>query len=131
MFEVPLEDGTLFPHSHHSRSSRGGCGENRSTDVFQQETGIDLNRAGTPLLEIVTEPDFRSAEQAGRLSKSPALSGDLIWGSPMATCQEGSMRLRYQCFPAGKRLTSLWAPALRIKNVNSFRFVAASDSQRV
>ena len=63
VFEVPLEDGTLFP----IRVTRAHLEEDAGKsvhDAFSQETGIDLNRAGTPLLEIVTEPDFRSAEQA-------------------------------------------------------------------
>ena len=63
VFEVPLEDGTLFP----IRITRAHLEEDAGKsvhDAFSRETGIDLNRAGTPLLEIVTEPDFRSAEQA-------------------------------------------------------------------
>ena len=44
---------------------------------YQGMTGIDLNRAGTPLLEIVTEPDMRSAAEAVAYAKSIACAGDL------------------------------------------------------
>ena len=63
IFDVPMDDGSLCP----IRITRAHLEEDAGKSVhdeFAHETGIDLNRAGTPLLEIVTEPDFRSAEQA-------------------------------------------------------------------
>ena len=63
VFDVPMDDGSLCP----IRITRAHLEEDAGKSVhdeFAHETGIDLNRAGTPLLEIVTEPDFRSAEQA-------------------------------------------------------------------
>jgi aspartyl-tRNA(Asn)/glutamyl-tRNA(Gln) amidotransferase subunit B len=54
-------------------------------------TGIDLNRAGTPLLEIVTEPDMRSAEEAVAYAK--ALHSLVRWiGICDGNMQEGSFR---------------------------------------
>ena len=54
-------------------------------------TGIDLNRAGTPLLEIVTEPDMRSAAEAVAYAK--ALHALVIWlGICDGNMQEGSFR---------------------------------------
>src|SRR6266404_8337481 len=58
---------------------------------FQGMSGIDLNRAGTPLLEIVSEPDLRSAEEAVAYAK--ALHGLVRWiGICDGNMQEGSLR---------------------------------------
>ncbi len=83
-------------------------------------SGIDLNRAGTPLLEIVTEPDMRSAAEAVAYAK--ALHGLVTWlGICDGNMQEGSFRcdanvsIRKPGAPLGTRC--------EIKNVNSFRFL--------
>jgi aspartyl-tRNA(Asn)/glutamyl-tRNA(Gln) amidotransferase subunit B len=62
-FDIPMEDGSLFP----VRITRAHLEEDAGKsvhDAYTGQTGVDLNRAGTPLLEIVTEPDFRTAAQA-------------------------------------------------------------------
>ncbi len=83
-------------------------------------SGIDLNRAGTPLLEIVTEPDMRSAEEAVAYAK--ALHTLVRWiGICDGNMQEGSFRcdanvsVRRPGGPLGTRR--------EIKNLNSFRFL--------
>ncbi|QFX95327.1 aspartyl/glutamyl-tRNA amidotransferase subunit B [Acidithiobacillus thiooxidans ATCC 19377] len=89
-------------------------------EAFVGQTGIDLNRAGTPLLEIVSEPDMRSsAEAVAYLKKLHALVRYLeICDGNM---QEGSFRcdanvsLRRPGDPFGTRA--------EIKNLNSFRFL--------
>ena len=120
MFEVPLEDGTLFP----IRITRAHLEEDAGKsvhDVFQQETGIDLNRAGTPLLEIVTEPDFRSAEQAVAYLK--ALHSLVTYlGISDGNMSEGSMRCDINVSLREKGSQTL-GTRTEIKNVNSFRFV--------
>ncbi|MBV2234986.1 MAG: Asp-tRNA(Asn)/Glu-tRNA(Gln) amidotransferase subunit GatB [Sterolibacterium sp.] len=87
---------------------------------FQGKTGIDLNRAGTPLLEIVTEPDMRSAAEAVAYAK--ALHALVMWiGICDGNMQEGSFRcdanvsVRRPGAPLGTRR--------EIKNLNSFRFL--------
>jgi aspartyl-tRNA(Asn)/glutamyl-tRNA(Gln) amidotransferase subunit B len=58
---------------------------------FHGQTGIDLNRAGTPLLEIVTEPDMRSSAEAVEYAK--ALHALVVWlGICDGNMQEGSFR---------------------------------------
>jgi aspartyl-tRNA(Asn)/glutamyl-tRNA(Gln) amidotransferase subunit B len=58
---------------------------------FHGQTGIDLNRAGTPLLEIVTEPDMRSSAEAVAYAK--ALHALVVWlGICDGNMQEGSFR---------------------------------------
>ena len=84
-------------------------------------SGIDLNRAGTPLLEIVSEPDLRSAEEAVAYAK--ALHGLVRWiGICDGNMQEGSFRFdaNVSVRPAGE--TKL-GTRCEIKNLNSFRFL--------
>ena len=85
------------------------------------KTGIDLNRAGTPLLEIVTEPCMASAEEAVAYAK--ALHGIVTWiGICDGNMQEGSFRC-----DANVSVRCVGDPKLgtraEIKNVNSFRFL--------
>jgi len=88
---------------------------------FHGETGIDLNRAGTPLLEIVSEPDLRSAGEAVAYMKkihSLVRYLDICDGN----MQEGSFRCdaNVSVRPAGQEAFGTRA---EIKNINSFRFV--------
>ena len=87
---------------------------------FHGMSGIDLNRAGTPLLEIVSEPDMRSSEEAVAYAK--ALHGLVRWiGICDGSMQEGSFRcdanvsVRRPGEPLGTRR--------EIKNLNSFKFL--------
>ncbi|MCO6412602.1 MAG: Asp-tRNA(Asn)/Glu-tRNA(Gln) amidotransferase subunit GatB [Thiogranum sp.] len=88
---------------------------------FHGETGIDLNRAGTPLLEIVSEPDMRSAAEAvAYMKKIHALVRYLeICDGNM---QEGSFRCdaNVSIRPRGQEA---FGTRTEIKNINSFRFV--------
>jgi aspartyl-tRNA(Asn)/glutamyl-tRNA(Gln) amidotransferase subunit B len=96
--------------SLHEDSSLGGGGQ----------SGIDLNRAGTPLLEIVTEPDIRSSDEAVAYAKE--LHKIVTWiGICDGNMQEGSFRcdanvsVRKPGGPLGTRR--------EIKNLNSFKFM--------
>jgi len=96
--------------SLHEDVSLGGGGQ----------SGIDLNRAGTPLLEIVTEPDMRSSEEAVAYAKE--LHKIVTWiGLCDGNMQEGSFRcdanvsVRKPGAPLGTRR--------EIKNLNSFKFM--------
>ena len=87
---------------------------------YHGQTGIDLNRAGTPLLEIVTEPDMRSAAEAVAYART--LHALVVWlGICDGNMQEGSFRcdanvsVRKPGAPFGTRR--------EIKNLNSFRFL--------
>ncbi len=88
---------------------------------FHGRTGIDLNRAGTPLLEIVTEPDMRSAQEA--VAYARALHTLVRWIDICdGNMQEGSFRCdaNVSVRPAGS--TAL-GTRREIKNLNSFRFL--------
>jgi aspartyl-tRNA(Asn)/glutamyl-tRNA(Gln) amidotransferase subunit B len=87
---------------------------------FIGQSGIDLNRAGTPLLEIVTEPDIRSSDEAVAYAKE--LHKIVTWiGICDGNMQEGSFRcdanvsVRKPGAPLGTRR--------EIKNLNSFKFM--------
>jgi aspartyl-tRNA(Asn)/glutamyl-tRNA(Gln) amidotransferase subunit B len=84
-------------------------------------TGIDLNRAGTPLLEIVTEPDMRSAAEA--IAYAKALHTLVTWiGICDGNMQEGSFRCdaNVSVRPFGQKE---YGTRCEIKNLNSFRFM--------
>ncbi len=88
---------------------------------FADMTGIDLNRAGTPLLEIVTEPDMRSAAEAVAYAK--ALHSLVMWlGICDGNMQEGSFRCdaNVSVRPVGQKE---FGTRREIKNLNSFRFL--------
>jgi aspartyl-tRNA(Asn)/glutamyl-tRNA(Gln) amidotransferase subunit B len=90
-------------------------------DQFDRESGVDLNRAGTPLLEIVTEPVMRSAKEA--IAYAKALHGlvrylDICDGN----MQEGSFRcdVNVSVRPMGQKE---FGTRREIKNLNSFKFM--------
>jgi len=90
-------------------------------EAYDGFTGIDLNRAGTPLLEIVSEPQMRSAAQAVAFAKQ--LHALVVWlGICDGNMQEGSFRV-----DANVSVRRLGDPRLgtrcEIKNLNSFRFL--------
>ena len=87
---------------------------------FHGMTGIDLNRAGTPLLEIVTEPDLRSSDEAVAYAK--ALHGIVRWiGICDGNMQEGSFRCDANV--SVRRVGEPLGTRCEIKNLNSFRFM--------
>ncbi len=96
---------------------------------FQDLTGIDLNRAGTPLLEIVTEPDMRSAAEA--VAYARALHALVMWlGICDGNMQEGSFRCdaNVSVRPVGQKELGT---RNEIKNLNSFRFLEDAINHEV
>jgi aspartyl-tRNA(Asn)/glutamyl-tRNA(Gln) amidotransferase subunit B len=84
------------------------------------QSGIDLNRAGTPLLEIVTEPDLRSSAEAVEYAK--ALHTLVVWlGICDGNMQEGSFRCDANV--SVRRPGAEFGTRREIKNLNSFRFL--------
>ncbi len=87
---------------------------------FAGATGIDLNRAGTPLLEIVSEPDMRSSAEAVEYAK--ALHALVVWlGICDGNMQEGSFRCDANV--SVRRPGAALGTRREIKNLNSFRFL--------
>ena len=95
--------------------------ENFVSPDGQPCSGIDLNRAGTPLLEIVSEPEMRSAAQA--VAYARALHALVVWlGICDGNMQEGSFRIdaNVSVRPFGQKE---FGTRTETKNVNSFRFL--------
>ena len=119
-FEIQLEDGS----TRHIGITRAHLEEDAGKSLhedFHGQTGIDLNRAGTPLLEIVSEPDLRSAAEAVAYLK--ALHSLVTYlGISDGNMAEGSMRcdVNISLRPVG---SATLGTRTEIKNVNSFRFV--------
>jgi len=88
---------------------------------FHGMTGIDLNRAGTPLLEIVSEPDMRSAKEALAYAKKIHQIVTYI-GICDGNMQEGSFRVDANVSVRPKGQAEFGTRA-EIKNINSFRFL--------
>ncbi len=90
-------------------------------DMFDDYTAIDLNRAGTPLLEIVSEPDMRSAVEAVAYAKKIHALVQYI-GICDGNMQEGSFRCdaNVSIRPMGQEALGTRA---ELKNINSFKFL--------
>ncbi len=98
-------------------------------EAFHNQTGIDLNRAGTPLLEIVSEPELRSAEEAVAYAKKIhqlITSLDVSDGN----MSQGSMRCDANVSVRPKGETTL-GTRTETKNVNSFRFLEAAINYEI
>jgi aspartyl-tRNA(Asn)/glutamyl-tRNA(Gln) amidotransferase subunit B len=118
--DIALEDGSTKRIGITRAHLEEDAGKSLHED-FRGFSGIDLNRAGTPLLEIVSEPDLRSAAEAGAyMRKIHALVRYLsICDGNM---QEGSLRCdaNVSLRPLGE---SKLGTRAELKNLNSFRFV--------
>lgn len=96
---------------------------------FQGQSGIDLNRAGTPLLEIVSEPDMRSAKEA--ISYLKTLHSLVVYlGICDGNMQEGSFRCDANVSVRRKGDTKL-GTRTELKNINSFRFIERAINYEV
>jgi aspartyl-tRNA(Asn)/glutamyl-tRNA(Gln) amidotransferase subunit B len=96
---------------------------------YQGMTGVDLNRAGTPLLEIVSEPDMRNAEEAVTYVKTLHSLVQYL-GICDGNMQEGSFRcdVNVSVRPMGQEEFGTRA---EIKNLNSFRFIEKAIAHEV
>jgi aspartyl-tRNA(Asn)/glutamyl-tRNA(Gln) amidotransferase subunit B len=127
-YEIPVVQGghvdvRVGEQTQRVRLTRAHLEEDAGKSLHEDyagQTGIDLNRAGTPLLEIVSEPDMRSSAEAVEYAK--ALHALVVWlGVCDGNMQEGSFRcdanvsVRRPGGPLGTRR--------EVKNLNSFRFL--------
>ena len=98
-------------------------------DTIPNASGIDLNRAGTPLLEIVSEPDIRSAEEAVTYLKTLHTLVTYL-GISDGDMSQGSMRCDIN-LSLRKHGSSEFGTRTEIKNVNSFRFVERAIASEI
>jgi len=115
---IDLEDGTRKEIRINRAHIEADAGKNiHDGDISK----VDLNRAGTPLLEIVSEPDMRNAEEAVLyLKKLHSIIRYLNIGD--ANMQEGSFRVDVNVSIRPKGDTKLYT-RVEIKNINSFKFI--------
>jgi aspartyl-tRNA(Asn)/glutamyl-tRNA(Gln) amidotransferase subunit B len=118
--EIEMEDGSVKIIGITRAHLEEDAGKSLHED-FHGMTGVDLNRAGTPLLEIVSEPDMRSAKEAVAYMKkihSLVQYLDICDGN----MQEGSFRCdaNVSVRPVGQEE---FGTRTELKNINSFRFV--------
>ena len=98
-------------------------------DLFEGETGVDLNRAGTPLLEIVSEPEISNAKEAVAYFKAirQIVTFLNICDGNMA---QGSMRCDVNVSVRKEGDTELGTRA-EIKNINSFKFIEKAINHEI
>jgi aspartyl-tRNA(Asn)/glutamyl-tRNA(Gln) amidotransferase subunit B len=127
-YEIPLVQGggiefLLDGQKRSVRLTRAHLEEDAGKSLHEDYhglTGIDLNRAGTPLLEIVSEPDMRSSAEAVEYAK--ALHALVVWlGICDGNMQEGSFRCDANV--SVRRPGQPFGTRREIKNLNSFRFL--------
>ena len=113
--------------AHPPRAPRGGRGEARSTSAragastARTRSVVDFNRGGTPLAEIVTEPDVRSAEQAREWLRLLRTTLRQL-GVSDVNMEEGSLRCDANISIRPVGATELGTKT-ELKNMNSFRFI--------
>ncbi len=118
--EIQLSDGSSRQIGVTRAHLEEDAGKSLHED-FHGLSGIDLNRAGIPLLEIVSEPDIRSAEEAVAYLKT-IHSLVTYLGISDGNMAEGSMRCDVNISLRSRGSTEL-GTRTEIKNLNSFRFV--------
>ena len=118
--EITLDDGSSKVIGVTRAHLEEDAGKSLHED-FQGMTGVDLNRAGTPLLEIVSEPDMRSASEAVAYARKIHQVVRYI-GICDGNMQEGSFRVdaNVSIRPKGQEEFGTRA---ELKNINSFRFM--------
>jgi len=126
--DIQLEDNT----TKRIRITRAHLEEDAGKSLhedFHGLTGIDLNRAGTPLLEIVSEPDMRSAKEAVAYLKALHTLVRYL-GICDGNMQEGSFRCdaNVSVRPKGQEK---YGTRTELKNINSFRFVERAINYEV
>ena len=120
-FVGETESSINLTRAHLEEDAGKSLHENFTGPHGESSTGIDLNRAGTPLLEIVSEPEIRSAAQA--VAYARALHSLVVWlGICDGNMQEGSFRVdaNGSVRPQGQ---AEFGTRCEIKNLNSFRFL--------
>jgi aspartyl-tRNA(Asn)/glutamyl-tRNA(Gln) amidotransferase subunit B len=123
--DIQLEDGTekrvRIHHAHLEEDAGKSLHEEFHDETGRGMSGIDLNRAGTPLIEVVTEPDMRSAAEAVAFAKKlHSLVTSL--GICDGDMSQGSMRfdVNISIRPKGEEKLGT---RTETKNLNSFRFM--------
>ncbi|WP_417598289.1 Asp-tRNA(Asn)/Glu-tRNA(Gln) amidotransferase subunit GatB [Oceanospirillum sp.] len=133
IIEVEPEEGKIrqvrIHHAHLEEDAGKSLHETFTDENGRGMTGIDLNRAGTPLLEIVSEPDIRSAKEA--IAYIKAIHSIVTYlGISDGNMAEGSMRCdaNVSVRPKGQEE---YGTRAEIKNINSFKFIEKAINHEI
>jgi aspartyl-tRNA(Asn)/glutamyl-tRNA(Gln) amidotransferase subunit B len=135
-FEIPVVQGGAVEFfvgdvKHKVNLTRAHLEEDAGKSLHEDyhgQSGIDLNRAGTPLLEIVSEPDMRSGAEAAEYAKT--LHALVMWlGICDGNMQEGSFRCDVNV--SVRRPGEPFGTRREIKNLNSFRYLVDAVNYEV
>ena len=123
--DVDSDGGRPHDVAHHARPHGRGRRQVAARRLRRLATAaryVDFNRSGVPLIEIVTEPDLRSAAEAARVLQPPARACSSWLGVNDGNMEEGSLRCdaNVSVRPAG---TTALGTKAEVKNLNSFRYV--------
>ncbi|UYM15148.1 Asp-tRNA(Asn)/Glu-tRNA(Gln) amidotransferase subunit GatB [Endozoicomonas euniceicola] len=126
--DITLNDGSTKSIRIHHAHLEEDAGKSLHED-YHGMSGIDLNRAGTPLIEIVTEPDLRNAEEAVAFAKK-LHSIVTTLGICDGNMSQGSMRfdVNVSVRPTGQEE---FGTRTETKNLNSFKFMEAAILKEV
>ena len=129
--DVVVNEGEKNEYSKRIGITRGHLEEDAGKsvhDAVDAMTGIDLNRAGTPLIEIVSEPDMRSAAEA--IAYVKAVHQLVTWlGISDAIMAEGSFRC--DCNVSVRKPGEPLGTRCELKNLNSFRFIERAINREI
>jgi aspartyl-tRNA(Asn)/glutamyl-tRNA(Gln) amidotransferase subunit B len=127
--EIPLDDGTAKRIRIRRAHLEEDAGKNLHT--AKESSQVDLNRAGTPLLEIVTEPDLNSPEQVRALAEELQRIVRYL-GISEADMQKGHMRFEPNVNLVIERSGQEFkTPIAEVKNLNSFRALERSIAYEI
>jgi aspartyl-tRNA(Asn)/glutamyl-tRNA(Gln) amidotransferase subunit B len=131
--DIELADGSSktirIHHAHLEEDAGKSLHELSLAGNGAGQSGIDLNRAGTPLLEIVTEPDMRGPEEAVAFAKKLHAIVTSV-GVTDGEMSQGSMRFDVNV-SVRKKGTEKLGTRTETKNLNSFRFIEEAIKQEV
>ncbi|WP_227429932.1 Asp-tRNA(Asn)/Glu-tRNA(Gln) amidotransferase subunit GatB [Psychrobacter sp. I-STPA6b] len=129
--DVVVNEGEDNEYSKRIGITRGHLEEDAGKSVHDAVagmTGVDLNRAGTPLIEIVSEPDMRSTAEA--IAYVKAIHQLVTWlGISDAIMAEGSFRC--DCNVSVRKPNAPLGTRCELKNLNSFRFIERAINREI
>lgn len=129
--DILVNEGAADEYAKRIGITRGHLEEDAGKsvhDAVDGMTGVDLNRAGTPLIEIVSEPDMRSASEAVAYIK--AIHQLVTWlGISDAVMAEGSFRC--DCNVSVRKPGGELGTRTELKNLNSFRFIERAINREI
>ena len=117
---IRLEDGSVKKIRINRIHIEEDAGKNTHSD-FTGESFVDLNRTGTPLIEIVTEPDIENAEEARAYLKALRTIMQYL-GVSDCNMEEGSFRADTN-LSVRKKDSQILGTRCELKNINSFKFI--------